>query len=125
MAPPRLVTVLEALRIGWTIATGLGLAVMLYLLREVWLDDQAIKQVRPPRADFLRMNTSGEVWDHALLAAKMFSLFLAGILAFTVDTFWPILPIVFSAFLLVVLGFSKWQRRRRIFRTLRLNREAQ
>lgn len=108
----------------WTVATGVGTIIQLYLLHEVWIDDRAIMQVRPPRSDFLRVHTRGEVWDQSLLTAKMVALFIAGVLAYTVDTFWPIIPIVFSAGLLVLLSFSKFQRRRRIFRTLRLNRQA-
>jgi hypothetical protein len=117
-------TLLEALRVVWTVSTGIGALIMLYLLREVWIDDHAIGQVRPPRADFLRVHTRGEVWDQAILTIKALLLFLAGVLAITLDGPWPIPPIVLSAGLLVLLGVFKFQRRRRIFRTLRLNREA-
>lgn len=115
--------ILTALRLIWTIGTGIGTVVMLVLLREVWIDDQAIHQVRPPRTDFLRIHTRGEVWDQAVLTIKVALLFMAGLLAITVDSFWPIPPIVLSAGLLVLLGLVRIRRRRRIFRTLRLSRQ--
>lgn len=117
-------TILDLLRWAWTIGTGLGTMVMLYLLREVSIDDQAISQVRPPRADFLRVHTRGEVWDQSVLTAAVAMLFLAGLLALTVDNIWPIPPLLLSAALLVFLGLLKLSRRRRIFATLRLNRKA-
>ena len=115
---------LEALRLLWTIGTGFGALRALYLLRQVWLDDSAIRQVRPPRADFLRVHTRGEVWDQAVLTVKIAALFLAGVASLTVDSFWPVIGICVSVALLIYLQEVKLARRRRIFRTLRLNREA-
>jgi hypothetical protein len=117
-------TLLEVLRLVWTIGTGIGTLIQLYLFREVVIDDRAISQVRPPRADFLRVHTRGEIWDQAILTLAVFVLFLAGVLAYVELGMWAIPLLVASAASLVSLGILKLSRRRRIFRTLRLNRKA-
>jgi hypothetical protein len=97
---------------------------MLYLLWESWIDDRAITQVRPPKTDFLRVHTRGDVWDQAVLTIAVGALFVAGLMAILGVTFVAIPLLVLSAASLVYLGILKLFRRRRIFRTLRMNRMA-
>jgi hypothetical protein len=119
------VTGIDALRVIWTLATGIGTILMLVLLREAWLDRWAIRQVRRPGTDVLRLQTEGEVWDQAVLTLTLLSLFLTAVASYIgLGTALGIPLLVVCASGLVTLGVMKVRRRRRVFRQLRLNRKT-
>jgi hypothetical protein len=119
-----LVTPLEVLRAVWTIGTGLGTLVMLALLREVLIDNWAISQITRPSTSVLRMTTRGEVDDQIIRLVAVASLFLAGLMTYAGQSTVVIALLCISAAAQVALGTVKLQRRRRLLRTLRLNRKA-
>jgi hypothetical protein len=100
---------------------------MLALLREVRLDAWAISQIRRPGTDVLRQITIGEVQDQTIRLIAIASLFFAGALSYFSVTYVGFAPVVIgllclSAAAQIWLGVVKIMRRRRIMRTLKLNR---
>jgi uncharacterized integral membrane protein len=135
----------DQLRAVWTFVGAIGtsagivcMAVVYWLHREAQRDDWALSQVTNPRLNFLRMHTQGEVADTSLFAWAVLALVLAVSAAFgagvasilgsgqaaLVLLLALVLALVAGVVLLVVLGVKRLQRRRSIFRTIRVNREA-
>ena len=121
---PRLVSLLEIVRAVWTVSAGIGTLLMLWLLRETMQDNWAIEQIRRPGTDVLRLQTRGEVTDQAMLTLAVASMCLAGGIAYIglPELAAPLL--VLTAAALVALGFIKLARRRRMFRSVRFNKQA-
>jgi hypothetical protein len=119
------VTTLEIVRAVWTVSTGVGTLIMLWLLREALVDNWAISQVHRSNGGALRIITRGEVEDQAVRVASVFCLCAAGALSYFMQPTLVIALLVLSAFAQVTLGIIKLHRRRRLFDTLKLTRKAQ
>lgn len=114
----------ELLRLVWTVGLGVGTIVMLGLLADALIDVYAISVSQYAGIDTFRMTVQTDVWDQALLTAAVAGFFLSGVLSYFGRAPLTIGVIVLSAYLLIVLGFVKWFRRRRIFSAIRLRRKA-
>lgn len=110
----------DAIRWMWTFLTGWGVLFALYNVREVLIDHWAVSQIRRRPVDILRMHTRGEVWDHALILLALAADFVAGICALAGQSLWALSALILSAVALIVLSFMQTQRRRKIFRAIRL-----
>jgi hypothetical protein len=77
--------------------TAWGVLFALWNLREVLIDHWAISQVQHRPVAVLKLQTRGEVWNHALILVALAS-----------DC--------------IVLSFTQTQRRRHIFNAIRLRR---
>lgn len=113
----------EQFRLIWTVLGALGTILFLILAREARLDHVALTQVRPPRLDFLRMHTRGELQDVAMLTLVIGCMAGAGAASMMGVPLVAVALLVISECLLVALGFVKLMRRRAIFRSLRLSRK--
>lgn len=115
-----------------------GFGIVYWLGREARRDDWALSQAVNPRLSFLRQHTQGEVTDTTVLTWAVLALVLAVSAAFGAGVAalmgnGPValallvgceVALVVGVVLLVALGVMRLQRRRAIFRTVRLNREA-
>lgn len=124
---------LETVRVVWTVGTGFGLATMLMLLREVMLDDRAIRQVSRPGIAVLQMTTRGEIVDQCIRTVSVGSMFLAGLASLLDEQprgrrsrsgVATLLLLMCSAASQVFLATVKLQRRRSMIKAIRLNRMA-
>lgn len=110
----------DAIRWVWTFLTGWGVLFALNNVREVLIDHWAVSQVRTRPVDVLRLQTRGEVWNHALIFAALAADFVAGVCALTGFALGALTALIASAVALIVLSFTQTSRRRRIFRAIRL-----
>lgn len=115
-----------------------GLGIVYWLRREARRDDWALSQAVNPRLSFLRQHTQGEVIDTTVLTWAVAALVLAVSAAFGAGVTSLMgngpaalvllvgceVALVVGVVLLVALGVMRLQRRRAIFKTVRLNREA-
>jgi len=115
---------LEVVRAVWTVSTGVGTLIMLWLLREALVDNWAISQVHRTNGSALRLITRGEVEDQTVRVFSVFCLFLGGGLSYFMQPALVIALLTLSAFAQVAIGIIKLSRRRRLFDTLRLDRKV-
>jgi hypothetical protein len=108
------------LRWAWTALTGSGVLFAMWNLREVLIDNWAVDQIRTRPVDVLRLQTRGAVYDHALIFAALAADFMAGVCALAGMSIGALVSLIASAIALIVLSFAQTQRRRRIFRALRM-----
>lgn len=118
-------TFTEALRWAWTMGTGFAVLFALWNLREAFVDHWAVSQIRTRPVDILRLQTQGEVWDHALILAALGSLFAAGMFSLFSLPDGALVSLIVCAVALIVLSFSQTHRRRRVFGALRLRKKDQ
>lgn len=111
-----------ALRWSWTIFTGFGLVFALWNLREVLIDNVVSSASKRPGVDLLKLQTRGEVWNHALISVILVAHFLAGISALVAWSLGALSFLLLSAAAAVALSLTQTRRRQRIFRHLRLRR---
>jgi hypothetical protein len=114
------VTPTDAIRWTWTFLTGWGVLFALWNVREVLVDHWAVSQIRTRPVDVLRLQTHGEVWNHALILGALAADFVAGVFALAGLSLGALTALILSAVALIVLSFMQTQRRRRIFRAIRL-----
>lgn len=114
------VTPTDVIRWTWTFLTGWGVVFALYNVREVLIDHWAVSQIRTRPVDVLRMQTRGEVWNHALILAALAADFVAGVFALAGQSAGALIALILSAVALIQLSFMETNRRRRIFRAIRL-----
>jgi hypothetical protein len=110
----------ETIRWFWTILTGCGVLFALWNLREVLVDNWAVSQVRTKGTDVIKLQTRSAVWDHIFIFGAITADCIAGVSAILGQPAIALMALIGNAVLLMVLSFTQTQRRRRIFRMLRL-----
>lgn len=118
------VTTLEIVRAVWTVSTGVGTLLMLWLVREALVDNWAVSQQHRSNGGALRLITRGEVEDQAVRTISLLCLFLGGVLSYFMQSTLVIALLVLSAWAQVMIGIIKLHRRRRLFDTLKLTRKV-
>jgi hypothetical protein len=116
------VTPTDAIRWTWTMLTAWGVLFALWNLREVLIDHWAISQVQHRPVAVLKLQTRGEVWNHALILVALASDCIAGVFALAGVSIGALVALIVSAIALIVLSFTQTQRRRHIFNAIRLRR---
>jgi hypothetical protein len=121
------VTFDEGLRWSWTFLNGWGVLFAAWNVREALLDYLAVLQVdRETRPiNVLQLQVRAEIWLHAMILLALFANFMAGVLALSGWTGGALIGLIISAAALIVLSFGYAQRRRGIFRALRLRPKTQ
>jgi O-antigen/teichoic acid export membrane protein len=98
---------------------------MLLLLAQALIDVYAVSTSRYSGIETFRLITRSDVWDQLVLTLTVAGFFVAGALSYVTPGVLVIVVIVASAYLLIVLGFMKLIRRRRIFSAIRFDRKHQ
>lgn len=117
-------TLLDALRLVWMVGTGVGTLIMLYLLREVVADVEAIEALDRPGLALARDLSQGEVTDQTIRLFAVGTLFIAGVSSYARLPELTVVLLLVSALAQVALAVVKVTRRRRVFRDIRLLRRS-
>jgi hypothetical protein len=110
----------DTIRWFWTILTGWGVLFALWNLREVLVDNWAVSQIRTRGTDVIKLQTRSAVWDHIFIFGAIAADCAAGVSAILGQPAIALVALIANAVLLMALSFTQTQRRRRIFRMLRL-----
>jgi hypothetical protein len=113
---------LDVLRFVWTFGTGLGSLIMLYLMREVAADERALQMINRSGLNLMRLLAHGETTDQRIRFISLVALFIGGATSYLRMTELVIVCLVVSAAAQIYLGWIKVQRRRQVFRQIRLQR---